>query len=37
MKNTQVKIEDLFGDSISKDSVSPKQITKHTNLIATIM
>ena len=28
MKNTQFKVEDIFGDVISKDSISPEQITK---------
>ena len=27
MKNTQSKVEDVFGDVISKDSISPEQIT----------
>ena len=28
MKNTSFKVEDVFGDVISKDSISPEQITK---------
>ena len=28
MKNTQFKVEDLFGDVISKDKFSQEQITK---------
>ena len=28
LKNTQFKVEDVFGDVISKDSISPEQITK---------
>ena len=28
MKNTQLKLEDLFDNIISKDSISPEQITK---------
>ena len=28
MKNTQFKVEDVFTDVISKDSISPDQITK---------
>ena len=28
MKNTQFKVEDVFGDVISEDSISPEQITK---------
>ena len=27
MKNTQFKVEDIFDDKISKDSISPEQIT----------
>ena len=27
MKNTSFKVEDVFGDVISRDSISPKQIT----------
>ena len=28
MKNTQFKVEDIFGDIINKDTISPEQITK---------
>ena len=28
MKKTQFKVEDIFGDIISKDSISTEQITK---------
>ena len=28
MQNTQFKVEDVFGDIISEDSISPEQITK---------
>ena len=31
MKNTQFKVEDVFGDISSKDSFSPVQITKLNN------
>ena len=34
MKNTQFKVEDVFGDVISKDSISPEQITKLNNFLA---
>ena len=37
MKNTQFKVEDVFGDVISKDSISPEQITKPNNFSAKIM
>ena len=37
MKNTQFKVEDIFGDVISKDSVSPEQISKLNNFLAKIM
>ena len=37
MKNTQVKVEDLFGDVISKDNFSQEQITKLNNFLAKIM
>ena len=37
MKNTQFKVEDIFGDVISKDSISPEQITKLKNFLAKIM
>ena len=25
MKNTQIKVEDVFGDNLNKDSISPQQ------------
>ena len=28
MNSTKFKVEDMFGDVISKDSISPEQITK---------
>ena len=28
MDSTKFKVEDIFGDVISKDSISPEQITK---------
>ena len=34
MKNTQFKVEDVFGDVISKDSISPEQITKLNNFFS---
>ena len=37
MKNTQFKVEDVFGNVISKDSISPEQITKLNNFLAKIM
>ena len=37
MKNTQFKIEDVFGDVISKDSIPPEQIKKFNNFLAKIM
>ena len=37
MKNTQFKVEDVFGDVISKDSISPEQITKLNYFLAKIM
>ena len=37
MKNTQFKFEDIFVDVISKDSISPEQITKLNNFLAKIM
>ena len=37
MKNTQLKVEDIFGDVISKDSISPEQITKFSNFLADVM
>ena len=37
MKNTQFKVEDVFGDVISKDNFSREQITKLNNFLAKIM
>ena len=37
MKSTQFKVEDVFTDVISKDSISPEQITKVNNFLAEIM
>ena len=28
MNSTKFKVEDIFGDFISKDSISPEQLTK---------
>ena len=36
-KNTQFKVEDVFGDVISKDNFSQGQITKLNNFLAKIM
>ena len=37
MKNTFFKVEDIFGDVISKDTISTEQITKLNNFLAKIM
>ena len=37
MKNTSFKVEDIFGDVISKDNFSQEQITKLNNFLAKIM
>ena len=37
MKNTLFRVQDVFGDVISKDSTSPEQITKLNNFLAKIM
>ena len=37
MKNTQFKIEDIFSDVISKDTISTEQITKLNNFLAKMM
>ena len=37
MKNTNFKVEDVFGDVISKDNFSQEQITKLNNFLAKIM
>ena len=37
MKNTQFKVEDIFTDVFSKDTISTEQITKLNNLLAKMM
>ena len=37
MKNTQFKVEDVFGDVISKDNFRQERITKLNNFLAKIM
>ena len=37
MKNTSFKVEDVFGDVISKDNFSHEQITKLNNFLAKLM
>ena len=37
MDSTKFKVEDIFGDVISKDSISPEQITKRIDCLAKIM
>ena len=37
MNSTKFKVEDIFGDVISKDSISQEQITKLNNFLAKIM
>ena len=37
MKNTSYRVEDVFGDVISKDRISPEQITKLNIFSAEIM
>ena len=37
MKSTQSKVEDVFGDVLSKDKFSQEQITKFNNFLAKIM
>ena len=37
MDSTKFRVEDVFGDVISKDSISPEQITKLNNFLAKIM
>ena len=37
MKNTQFKVEDLFIDIITKDTISPEQITKPKTFLAKMM
>ena len=37
MDSTKFKVEDIFGDVISKDSISPEQITNLNNFLAKTM
>ena len=37
MNSTKFRVEDIFGDVISKDSISTEQITKLNNFLAKIM
>ena len=37
MNSTKFKVEDIFGDVISKDTISNEQITKLNNFLAKIM
>ena len=37
MKNTQFRVEDVFGDVINKDNFSQEQITKLNKILAKIM
>ena len=37
MKNTSFKVEDVFGDIISKDNFSQEKITKLNNVLSKIM
>ena len=37
MDSTEFKVEDIFGDVISKDTISPEQITKLNNFLTKIM
>ena len=37
MKNTSFKVDDVFGDVISKDNFSQEQITKFNKFLARIM
>ena len=37
MKNTNFRVKDVFGDVISKDSISPEQKTKLNNFLAKIL
>ena len=36
-KSTQFKVEEVFGNIIPKDTISPEQITKLNNFLAKIM
>ena len=37
MKNTDFKVEDIFAENISNDSLSPEQITKINSILAILM
>ena len=37
MKNTSFKVEDIFGDVVSKDTITTEQITKLNNFLAKMM
>ena len=37
MNSTKIRVEDIFGDVISKDTISPEQITKLNNFLAKMM
>ena len=37
MKNTQFKVEDVYGDVISRNNLSQEQITKPNNFLAKIL
>ena len=37
MNSTKFKVEDIFGDVKSKDSISPEQITKLNNFLGKII
>ena len=37
MKNTQFKVEDIFTEVISKDIITPEQLTKLNNFSAKMM
>ena len=37
MNSTKFRGEDIFGDVISKDTISPEQITKLNNFLAKMM
>ena len=37
MNSTTFKVEDIFGDVVSKDTISPEQITKLKNFSTKIM
>ena len=37
MESTKFKVEDIFGNVISKDFISPEQITKLNNFLAKIL